>query len=329
MKVKFFSIHSYEEEYLRKATNCKHIVSFDSASLSIENVETAKRYKAISVFTNDDLSSTILEKLKSLGIEFITIRATGYDHVDLVKASSLGIKVANVPEYSPYSIAEHAVMLMLSLNRKLILAEQQIRSYNFSLDNLIGFDMHGKTVGIIGMGRIGGVLAGILNGFGCTILAYDLIHNPEYEKLYKVTYTSLEEVLSKSDILSLHTPLTTETKYLINEKSLALVKDGVMIINCGRGALINTKDILKALKTGKVGALGMDVYEKEKGLFFFDHSNTVLKDDLLLELMSFKNVLITPHQAFLTTTALKNIADTTVYNLDAWTEGKNSKNELR
>ncbi|HSZ26045.1 MAG TPA: 2-hydroxyacid dehydrogenase [Cytophagaceae bacterium] len=328
MKVKFFSLRPFEENHLRNANSKHHEISFETTSLSIENVALAEGYETISVFTNDDLSKSVLQELKLKGIRYIAIRATGYDQVDLEYAFQNEMAVANVPEYSPYAIAEHAVALMLALNRKIILSDKQVKQYNFSLNNLIGFDMHEKTVGIIGMGKIGGSVAKILNGFGCKIMAYDVVHNPFWVEKYGVTYCSKEEIFTKADIITLHCPLNDQTRYTINKQSIVLMKTGVMIINCGRGGLVNTEEVIEGLETKKIGYLGIDVYEKEKGVFFFDHSSEKLTDPILLKLMTFDNVIITPHQAFLTSTALKNIADTTFYNIDCWAKGDKSKNEL-
>ncbi len=328
MKIKFFSSRPYEEDYLIKANLTKHEISFETASLSTQTVDSTIGFEAISAFTNDDLSADILKKLKENGVNYIALRSTGYDHIDLKYAAENGIKVANVPEYSPYSVAEHAVTMMLTLNRKIIQTDQQVKKYNFTLNNLIGFDMNNKTVGIVGMGKIGQVIAKILNGFGCKILAFDIDPKSHLTENYNVTYCSKKELFEKSDIITLNCPLTEDTHYTINKESLTTMKNGVMIINCGRGGLINTSDALDGLKIGKIGYLGLDVYEKEKGLFFYDHSQNELKDTILLELMNFKNVLITPHQAFLTSTALKNIADTTFYNIDCFAQDKISENEL-
>lgn len=328
MKVKLFSIKPFEEAYLNRSNKGKHELYFEPEALSIENADSCKGFEVVSVFTNDDLSGPVLQKLNHSGVKYISIRATGYDHVDLKVADLLDFRIANVPEYSPYSVAEQAVMLILALNRKVLVADKQVKQYNFTLNNLIGFDLHGKTVGIIGMGRIGSMVAKILNGFGCTILAYDKVQNPAYSKDSKVKYCTKEEVLRESDIVSLHVPLNDSTKYIINAESIATMKEGVMLINTSRGSLIDTKAAIEGLKSGKIGYLGMDVYEKEKGLFFFDHSDKVLQDDILLELMSFQNVLITPHQGFLTSTALQDIADTTLYNINCWQVGENSRFEI-
>lgn len=328
MKVKLFSLKEYEMDYLIRSNRNKHEFSFESEPLSINNVHTCQGYNVVSVFTNDDLSGEILQKLHNLNIHYISIRATGYDHVDLKQADLLNIRVANVPEYSPYSVAEQAIMLILALSRKMIIANDQIRHYNFTLNTLVGSELHEKTVGIIGMGRIGSTLAKILNGFGCKILAYDKAPNFAMGEKYEVEYCTLEKVLTQSDIISLHIPLSDTTRYIIDETSIASMKDDVMLINTGRGGLVKTKAVLEGLRSGKIGYFGMDVYEKEKGLFFYDHSKEILKDDILLELLSFNNVLITPHQGFLTSTALQDIADTTVYNIDCWNTNTESMFEI-
>ncbi len=328
MKIKFFSIRPYEETYLNESNRTGQEIVFEPMPLSIHNAGDTQGFQAISVFTNDDLSAKVLEKLKENGVRYISIRATGYDHIDLHIASQLGLTVANVPSYSPYSVAEHALTLMLTLNRKIRLADQQVKQYDFTLNKLIGFDMHGKTVGIIGLGKIGETLAKILHGFGCTILAYDIVENTSLIEKYGITYCSKETLFKKSDIITLHCPLNEATHYMINKESLGLMKDGVMIVNCGRGGLIHTADVLDALKTGKIGYLGLDVYEKEKGLFFFNHSGKPLEDPMLLALMQYENVVITPHQGFLTTTALGNIADSTFYAIECWSQGKKSGNDL-
>ena len=328
MNVKIFSARKYEESYLIAANVSNHKLTFEPAALSIQTVETTNGYESISVFTNDDLSTTILDKLKDNGVKFLALRSSGYDHIDVNYAKSIGLKVANVPEYSPYSVAEHAVALMLTLNRKIVQTDKQVKLYDFTLNNLIGFDMNSKTVGIIGMGKIGQVVAKILHGFGCNILAYDINPNHTMTEKYKVKYCSKDELIAQADIITLHCPLNESTHYTINKTHLNQMKQGVMIINCGRGGLLNTKEVIEELKSGKIGYLGLDVYEKEKGVFFFNHSNDIIKDDELLELMGFKNVIITPHQAFLTKTALKDIAETTIHNLDCFENNLKNKNEL-
>jgi D-lactate dehydrogenase len=233
-----------------------------------------------------------------------------------------------VPAYSPYAVAEHTVALMLALNRKLIRANSRVHDLNFSLEGLTGFDMNAKVAGVIGTGQIGEIVIKILNGLSCKILAYDKIENPALKEKYNVIYTGLDSLYQQADIITLHAPLTTETHYMIDKSSIEKMKDGVMLINTSRGGLVNTKDVIKGLKKGKIGYLGLDVYEEESKLFFQDHSEDILQDDVISRLLTFKNVLITSHQAFLTDTALKNIADTTIYNLDCWQENMPSPNEL-
>jgi D-lactate dehydrogenase len=328
MKVKLFSIRPYEEVYLNRSNKEKHELFFEAEALSIDNATSCIGFEAVSVFNNDDLSAPVLQKLKQSGVKYIAIRSTGYDQVDLKSADLMDFKIANVPEYSPYSVAEQTITLILALNRKIVIADKQVKQYNFTLNHLIGFDLHGKTVGIIGMGRIGSMVAKILNGFGCTILAYDKVQNPSYSKEFNVKYCTIEEIFRSSDIISLHAPLNESTKYIINEERIVAMKEGVMLINTSLGGLINTRATIEGLKSGKIGYLGLDVYEKEKGLFSSDHSNEIIKDDILLELMSFKNVLITPHQGFLTSTALQDISDATLYNINCWQAGEDSRFEL-
>jgi len=328
MRVTFFSSKPYDIEYLNNANKEEIELHFVEESLSEASLYLAKGSDAVSVFTNDDVSENIIDKLHSIGIRYITTRSAGYDHINISHAEELGIAVANVPEYSPYSIAEHAVAMMLCLNRKLIKANQKVKSQNYLLDDLIGFDLNGKTVGIIGAGKIGGIVARILHGFGCKILAFDINPNNEYSDTYGVKYVDLETLYAQSDIISLHCPLNKHTKYLINESTIALMKRGVMIINTGRGGVIDTKALIDGLKSGKIGYAGLDVYENEKGLFFFNHENEILQDETFARLLSFKNVLITGHQAFLTREALGNIADTTIYNLECFAKKVKSQNEL-
>jgi D-lactate dehydrogenase len=327
MKVIVFSTHKFEKTYLEIAFKDRD-VNYITTTLSAETASLAQGYDAVSIFVSDGASSEVLRILKQGGVKFLLLRSAGFNHVDLKEAKKLNIKVARVPEYSPYAVAEHSVALMLALNRKLIRAHNRVMEQNFSLDGLIGFDMHGKTVGIIGTGKIGSAVAKIMNGFGCRILAHDQIENIELKNRYEVTYADLNIICKESDIITLHLPLTPETRYLINKDRIFEMKKGVMLINTGRGALINTKDIIEALKQGQVGYLGIDVYEEESGLFFEDHSEDILHDDVIARLMTFNNVLITSHQAFLTDTALKNIADTTVSNFDCFEKNSPCKNQL-
>jgi D-lactate dehydrogenase len=283
---------------------------------------------AVALFSNDDASAPVLRKLKEVGVQGLTLRSAGYDHVDLEEAKRLRLRVANVPAYSPYAIAEHAVALIMALNRRLLLADRKVREYDFRLDELIGFDLHGKTAGIIGTGQIGGIVAKILHGFGCRLLAYDINPNLDLTRQYGLQYLDLDSLCRQADIITLHCPLNRHTQYLLGREQFNRMKPGVMIVNTARGGVLHTQEAIEALKTGQIGYLGLDVYEKEKGLFFFDHSQEVLQDDLFARLLAFKNVLITGHQAFLTDTALSNIADTTLYNLDCWGREEVTENEL-
>ena len=328
MKVIIYSIKNFESPYLFQANKMNHELTCVEEALSVQTASMAKTHEVAVVFAGDDVSTAVVEKLHEAGVKYIAVRAVGYDNIDIKKANDLGIKVANVPEYSPYAIAEHAVALMLALNRKLILADRQVHQHNFTVSNLVGFDMHQKKVGIIGTGRTGSVVAKILHGFGCQLSGYDIEENKELAIKYNLEYVDLKTLCQSSDIITLHTPLNTATKYLINKEMLDIMKPGVVLINTARGAVINTEDVIEALANGKIGYLGLDVYEREKGIFFYDHSKQKIKDDVLKKLMSYPNVIITPHQAFATNEALSNIADTTFYNIDCWAKNKKSDNEI-
>ncbi len=328
MNIVAFSSRPYEKIHLEAANNGKHSFSFYEEQLLMATVWKAKNAEAISIFVNDDCSATVLDKLKEAGVKYISIRAAGHDQVDLEHAKKLNIATANVPEYSPHAIAEYAVTLMLALNRKIVQADKKVKAYNFILDDLIGFDLNGKKVGIIGCGKIGSIVAKIMYGFGCRILIHDIYINDELVRRYGAEYCSLENLATEADIISIHAPLNLYTKHLINKSLIEKMKPGVMIINTGRGAIIDTEAVMEGLKSQKIGYVGLDVYEFEKSLFFNDHSNNIPTDDLFARLLSFKNVLVTGHQAFLTENALKNIADTTIYNLDCWATNERPKTEL-
>ena len=280
------------------------------------------------LFASDNASSPIIDQLDSLGVKYISLRTVGYDHVDLIKAKKLNIKVANVPAYSPYAVAEHSVALLLALNRKIILAQELIRQNDFRLDKLVGFDLHHKTIGVVGTGKIGSAFIKIMNGFGCNILAYDIAQNQELIKQYKVQYTSLENLCKNSDVISLYCPLNEATSYMFNKTTFSQMRNGVVFINTARGGIVNTQDLLDALDHGVVAAAGLDVYEYEMPIFFYDHSDTLMKDELFEKLRCYKNVLLTGHQAFLTKEALEGIAKTTIDNLDQWALTGKSENEL-
>jgi len=323
MKIAIFSIHSFDRPFFEKIKNSNHELVYFKEQLTKDTAHLAQDFDAVAIFTSDNANEEVLELLHSYGIKFIALRSVGYDHVDIDKATELKIKVANVPEYSPFAIAEHTVTMILALNRKLIIADNRVKRHDFSLGGLTGFDLNGKTVGIIGTGKIGSVLAKILHGFTCKLLAYDKIEESSLKSKYGLHYTSLAELCQQSDIISLNLPLNKDTKYLINEQQISLMKNGVMLINTARGGIVNTQAVIKGLKTGKIGSFGMDVYEKEKGIFFYDLSKSILEDDTLALLTTFSNVLITAHQAFLTNEALEGIVSTTLQNIDQWqNEGK-------
>jgi D-lactate dehydrogenase len=328
MKVAVYSAHQFEKEYLIDANHDKHELVLFQESLNVKTSALASGCLAVSLFVNDDASQPVLDLLHNQGVRFIALRSAGFNHVDLVHAQKLGIRVANVPGYSPYAVAEHTVAMMLALNRKLISAHNRIMELNFSLDGLVGFDMHGKKVGIMGTGKIGSVVAKILHGFDCKILAYDQHRNPDIVKAFGVEYVDVDKLCRESDIITLHVPLLTDTRHIINRNTIQLMRPGVMLINTSRGGLVNTKDVIDGLKTKHIGSFGMDVYEEEADLFFQDHSEDVLLDDIIARLLSFRNVLITGHQAFLTREALSNIAATTIANLDAWYGNHKPENEL-
>ncbi|MEJ0029091.1 MAG: 2-hydroxyacid dehydrogenase [Bacteroidota bacterium] len=328
MKTLMFSSHRFAEPFLTQSNNKKHDLIYTEQSLNINTAELAKGCEAITLFTSDIGSAEVLEKLSQAGVKYISLRSVGYDHIDLTKARSLKMKVANVPAYSPYSIAEHSVALLMALTRKIILGDELMRKDDFRLDQLVGFDLHGKTVGIVGTGKIGSAFGNIMHGFGCTLLGYDVEKNNELIRDAKITYTSFEELCQSSDVISVHCPLNGATKYLFNKGSFAHMKKGVVFINTARGGIVNTVDLLDALESGIVGFAGLDVYEYEKPIFFYDHKLSKIDDALFQKLRNHPRVLLTGHQAFLTNEALTGIADTTIANLDAWAAGGISKNQI-
>ncbi|CAN5752228.1 2-hydroxyacid dehydrogenase [soil metagenome] len=327
-KIAIYSNHLFEKPYLIDSNKEQFELVFIDEPLSIGSVQLAAGCKGVTVFTSDDVSAPVLEGLKELGIEFVATRSAGFDHINIEKAKQLGIRIANVPEYSPHAIGEHAVAMMLALCRHLVESDQKVKANDFTINSLTGFNLHYKTAGIIGTGRIGAVVCKILYGFGCKLLGYDIKENELLVSKYGLKYTTLEELCSQSDIISLHTPLNEHTSYMINGKTIDLMKQGVMLINTSRGKLIETAAVMPALQSGKIGYLGLDVYEKEKGIFFHDHSTEKIKDEALTALIGMKNVLITSHHAFLTKEALKNIADTTLLNIDCFVNNKSNPNEL-
>jgi len=328
MKTLIYSIHGFDKPFIERLGKGKHELIYTEQPLNENTANLAKGFEAVSLFTSDNASSKVIEHLHSLGVKFISLRSVGYDHVDLVKAKQFNIKVANVPAYSPYAIAEHSVALLMALNRKIILAQELMKLNDFRLDKLVGFDLHKKTVGVIGTGKIGAAFVRIMQGFGCKILAYDIKFDNELISQCNVQYTSLETLCNKSDVISVNCPLNEDTKYMFNKTTFSQMKNGVVFINTARGGLVNTQDLLDALDQGIVAAAGLDVYEYEKPIFFYDHSKTQLEDKLFEKLRSYHNVLITGHQAFLTKEALSEIAKTTIDNLDQWSLTGKSENEV-
>lgn len=315
MKIAVFSSKAYDRQFLTDANASYDFeFTFFEPRLKHTTAPLANGYPIVCVFINDQVDRPTLEYLAAHGTTLIACRSAGYNNVDLATAAQLGIKVVRVPAYSPYAVAEHAAGLILTLNRKLYRAYNRVRDDNFALHGLLGFDLHGSTVGIIGTGKIGQCFAQIMHGFGCNLLAYDVAENSACVDL-GVTYVDLPTLLGQSDIVSLHCPLLPSTYHLINAETLVYLKRGAMLINTSRGGLIHTRDVIDAIKAGTVGYLGIDVYEEEADLFFEDLSDTVIQDDTFQLLQSFPNVVITAHQAFFTRNALEAIAHTTLHNI--------------
>ncbi len=326
MKIAFFSTRKYDREFFEKANHYGFELTFYEPRLNMDTVKLAFGFDAICVFVNDKLNSEVIQSLVQGGTLIVALRCAGYNNVDLNAAQEAGLKVVRVPSYSPNAVAEHVLAMLLTLYRFTHKAYNRVRDGNFSLVGMTGQEIFGKTVGLVGTGKIGEVTAGIFKGFGCEVLAYDPKPNTS---LSVCSYVSMDELLTKSDIISLHCPLSEQTKHIIDKNSLSKMKKGVTIINTSRGALLNTKDVYEALKSGHVGALGIDVYEEEENLFFEDLSTEIIMDDLFMRLTTFPNVLITGHQGFFTKRALTNIADTSLKNIsDLLVEGL-SPNEVK
>jgi D-lactate dehydrogenase len=326
MKVAFFSTKLYDKIYFEKY-NTKHKITFFDVQLNAATAHFAKDHSAICVFVHDAITAAVIDILAGLQIKLIALRCAGFNNVDVVAAHHKGIAVARVPAYSPHAVAEHALALILTLNRKTHKAFNRIREGNFLLDHLIGFNLFGKTVGIIGTGKIGQCFATIMLGLGCKVIAFDIVANKQMEAA-GVQYLPLIDVLSNSDIISLHCPLTEISKHIINDTTLAFVKQGAMLINTSRGALVHTPSVIAALKSGKLGYLGIDVYEQEEKLFFNDLSEQLIDDELIIRLIGFPNVLITAHQGFLTQEALTEIAQTTLQNITTFELGLPTANAV-
>lgn len=328
MKIAFFDTKPYDREIFEQINqDFGFEIKFFKNHLSPESALMAKGYDVVCVFVNDLVTGEVVNQLYQGGTRLIALRCSGYNNVDL-KAAHNRIGITRVPAYSPNAIAEHTVALMLTLNRKIHRAYFRTRDANFSLQGLMGFDMFGKTAGVIGSGKIGKVLMRILKGFGMRVLAFDPYPDKAFAESEKIEYVPLNELFAQSDIISLNCPLTPETQYIINERSIAMMKPGAMLINTGRGKLIETKSLIEALKTGKISAAGLDVYEEESEYFFEDLSNRVLTDDVLARLLTFNNVIITSHQGFFTKEALSNIALTTLENIREFEQNKILSNEV-
>jgi D-lactate dehydrogenase len=314
--VSVYDTKPYDREYLQAAHGVEALkLRFHDFRLEPETALSAEGAAAVCVFVNDDLQRSTLEQLAKAGVRLVTLRCAGFNNVDLKAAKQFGIAVTRVPSYSPHAVAEHTVALILTLNRKIHRAFVRVRELNFSLNGLVGFDLHGKTAGIIGTGKIGRIVGEILKGFGMRVVASDPYASPEWAARHGIEYMDVRELAKISDIVSLHAPLTPQTDHLVNREFIAFMKPGAMLVNVSRGRLVHTTALIEALKTGQIGGVALDVYEEEEGVFFEDLSGQVLQDDELARLLTFPNVLITAHQAFLTREALSEIARVTVENL--------------
>jgi D-lactate dehydrogenase len=329
MNVAFFSTKSYDRKsFTAINANYHHELTFFDVQLNANTAVLAADFPVVCMFVNDLADATTLDILASRGTRLLALRSAGFNNIDLQRAAELGIKVVRVPAYSPYAVAEHAVALILALNRKLYKAYNRVRDDNFSLEGLLGFDLHGCTVGVVGTGKIGMVFAQIMQGFGCALLGYDAYPNPQFAAIANARYVQLSELFANSDIISLHCPLLPETHHLINPNTIEQMKSGVMLINTSRGGLIDTLALIAGIKSGKVGYVGIDVYEREDDLFFTDLSDTIIQDDTFQLLQSFPNVVITAHQGFFTRNALNAIATTTLSNITDFEHGQPLKNEV-
>jgi D-lactate dehydrogenase len=326
MRVVVFSTRPYDREFLSQAAVGKHELTFLEPRLAPETAVLARGFEAVCAFVNDELSAPVLERLQAEGTRFLALRSAGFNHVDVQAAKQLGLQVAHVPSYSPHAVAEHAVGLILALNRRISRAANRVREGNFALDGLLGFDLARKTVGVVGTGKIGAIAAKILAGFDCRVLMFDKFPNDVCRQYG--TYVDLDMLWRESDIVTLHCPLTPETNHLICREAVQQMKRGVMVINTSRGALVDTPAVIDGLKSGQIGYLGLDVYEEEADLFFEDHSDQVIHDDVFARLLTFPNVLITAHQAFFTQEALAEIARVTMLNLDEMQSGQPLTNSI-
>jgi D-lactate dehydrogenase len=330
MHVVVFSTKPYDRQFLEAANaaaGSPHRLTFLEARLSAETAALARGAEAVCAFVNDRADAAVLEVFASLGIRLLALRSAGFNNVDLVAARRLGLTVARVPAYSPESVAEHTVAMMLALNRRIHRAYNRVREGNFALDGLLGFDMHGRHVGVVGTGRIGLAVARIMQGFGCTVLAHDPLPAEEGRAM-GLEYLPVADLLARSDIVTLHCPLTPATRHLIDDAAVARMRRGAMLVNTSRGAIVDTRAAIAGLKSGQIGLLGLDVYEEEADLFFEDLSGQMLQDDIFARLLTFPNVLVTAHQAFFTQEALGAIAETTIGNITAFAETGRARHEI-
>jgi D-lactate dehydrogenase len=329
MRTVLFGVKVYERQFFTAANAAYgHDLTYLEPRLTLQTAPLAEGFPAVCIFVNDQATAPILERLAQGGTKLLALRSAGFNHVDLNAAAQYGLTVVRVPAYSPYAVAEHAVALMLTLNRKTHRAYARVREGNFELEGLLGFDIHGLTAGIVGTGKIGIEVARILNGFGCRLLGYDPYPNPEAARL-GLEYVPLDDLLARADIISLHTPLTPQTYHLIDEAAIAKLKPGVMLINTSRGALVDAAAAIEGLKSGQIGYLGLDVYEEEADLFFEDLSDRIIQDDVFARLLTFPNVVITGHQAFFTRNALRAIAETTLANIRDFEQTGSSPNAVK
>ncbi len=325
-KISFFSTQPYDKQFFNRYNDSFGFdLEYFETQLNNQTVSLVNNAVAVCVFVNDRADASVMQQLSEKGVSIIALRCAGFNNVDLDAAKKYNIRVCRVPAYSPEAVAEHAVAMILTLNRKIHKAYNRVREQNFSLNGLLGFDLHGRTVGVIGTGNIGKAFCKIMLGFGCTVLAFDIIANREMEAA-DVVYLPLIELLQRSDIISLHCPLTEQTKHIINAETIAMMKKNMMLINTSRGGLIDTSSVIAALKSGQIGYLGIDVYEQEENIFFRDLSSNIITDDTIQRLMSFPNVLVTAHQAFFTEEALTQIAMITLQNIQSLSVHSNLRN---
>lgn len=329
MRIAVFSTRPYDRAHLDRANaRAEHALTYFEPHLDAATSQLARGFEVVSAFVNDRLDAAVLGALAEGGTRLVALRSAGFNNVDLAAAAALGLRVVRVPAYSPHAVAEHTLALILALNRHIPRAAARVRDGNFALDGLVGFDLYGKTAGVVGTGRIGVCVVRLLAGFGCRVLIYDPVPSAEAVAL-GATWVTLEALLAESDLVTLHCPLSPDTHHLMNVDAFALLRRGAMLINTSRGGLLDTRAAIVALKSGRLGSLGIDVYEEEADLFFEDLSGTVLRDDVFARLLTFPNVIVTAHQGFLTTEALSAIAETTLASVSAFAAGESLVNEIR